>query len=133
MSQYVKVSEYAEVRGVNRKTVYRWVENGDISAKDIGGILHVKVDGNNDKHDVAIEALMGQISHLQEINNQLQAQLSQALSTIDNMQQDRQRSDTIILSLTQQVEQLTGQNRLLLEDLRPKRRFWNRLFAWNGA
>jgi len=34
------------------------------------------------------------------------------------MQQDRQRSDTIILQLTQQVEQLTKQNQILLEDHR---------------
>jgi len=45
----------------------------------------------------------------------------------------KERSDTIILTLTQQVEQLTKQNQLLLEDLRPTKRWYHRLFAWNAT
>jgi uncharacterized protein YoxC len=53
--------------------------------------------------------------------------------TLEDARQAKERSDTIILQLTQQTEQLTKQNQLLLEDLRPKRRWYQKIFAWNGA
>ena len=136
MPQYVKVSEYAQIKGIHKKTVYRWIENGDIDAKEIDGVLHVKSDADGDNAggmDATNATLMQQNSYLQETITQLQSQLTQAHEIIKEMQQDRQRSDTIVLQLTQQVEQLTGQNQLLLEDLRPKRRWYQKIFAWNGT
>ena len=148
MATFVKVSEYAQQQNVDRATVYRWIKNGDVAAKEIDGVLHVNVDGDGNEADATDETPMQQIRYLKELVDNLQTQLSQALTTIDDMRQNydktiqqiqadaessKERSDTIILQLTQQVEQLTNQNQLLLEDLRPKRRWWTRLFAWNST
>lgn len=41
---------------------------------------------------------------------------------------------TQLLAMTQKTaSELTGQNQLLLEDLRPKRRWYHRLLVWNNA
>jgi len=131
MSEYVTVQEYAEIKGVSDRTVYRWIKSGDVDVKEIDAKLHVKVDKQDDSiidKDVIIEKLTSENEHLRADVEYLQTQLSQTLASID---EHRQRSDTIILQLTQQSEQLTKQNQLLLEDLRPQRRWYHRLFAWN--
>jgi len=143
MATFVKVSEYAQQQNVDRATVYRWIKNGDVAAKEIDGVLHVNVDGDVNESDATNETPMQQIRYLKELVDSLQSQLSQALTTIDDMRQNydktiqqmqqdsessKERSDTIVLQLTQQVEQLTGQNQLLLEDFRPKRRWYHKLW-----
>jgi len=155
MATFVKVSEYAQQQNVDRATVYRWIKNGDVAAKEIDGVLHVNVDGDVNEADATHETPVQQICDLKGLIDNLQTQLSQALETIDDMRQShdkliqqmqadleasKERSDTIILQLTQQVDKiteqnqaLTQQNQLLLEDLRPKRRWYHRLFAWNGT
>lgn len=136
MPEYVTVQEYAQIKGVHERTVYRWVKNNDVDVKEIDGKTHVKLDGQGNGEidkDARIASLMSENQHLNADVEYLKTQLAQALTTIDTMQEDRQRSDTIVLSLTQQVEQLTGQNQLLLEDSRQKKGFLRRLFAWNGT
>ena len=63
---------------------------------------------------------------------------TQNSTLLDELQESRNRSDTIVLQLTQQVDKLTKQNQaltqqtqLLLEDNR--KRWYHRLFAWNGG
>lgn len=133
MSEYVSVQEYAEFKGVTDRTVYRWIKSGDVDVKEIDGKLHVKVDEQDNitiDRNVIIEKLTSENEHLRADVEYLQTQLSQTLASIE---EHRQRSDTIVLQLTQQVEQLTNQNQLLLEDFRPNRRWYHKLFAWNGT
>ena len=125
MPHYVKVSEYAQTKGVHKKTIYRWIKNGDINAKEIDGVMHVDIDNERDVDDEtnATDAtLVQQNSYLQETIDNLQTQLAQAHEIIREMQQDRQRSDTIILQLTKQLENQT----LMLEDMR-NRSLWHRV------
>ena len=128
MPHYVKVSEYAQTKGIHKKTVYRWIKNGDINAKEIDGVMHVDIDNEQDIDDEinATDAtLMQQNSYLQKTIDNLQTQLAQAHEIIREMQQDRQRSDTIILQLTRQLENQT----LMLEDMRKEseRSLWRRV------
>jgi hypothetical protein len=51
MSDYVNVSEYAQIKDVHERTVYRWIEKGDILAEKINGKWYVKADGNNESND----------------------------------------------------------------------------------
>lgn len=127
MSEYVTIQEYAQIKGVSDRTVYRWLKSGDIEVQEIKGRLHLKVDYDSDdtidtKSDN--ENQMSEIQYLKDNIEYLQNQLSQALQTIDKMQEDRQRSDTIIMQLTRQLEQQT----LMLEDLR-HRSLWQRVKA----
>lgn len=90
---------------------------GDINAKEIDGVMHVDTDNkqSGDDETNAIDAtLVQQNSYLQKTIDNLQTQLAQAHEIIREMQQDRQRSDTIILQLTRQLENQT----LMLEDTR---------------
>jgi len=119
MPNYVKVSEYAQIKGVDKKTVYRWVQNGGIDVKEINGILHIKLDEENDDGNgtnATIATLRQQNCHLQEVIEWLQTQLSQAHQIIEDMQQKSQMDATIIMQLTKQLEH----QQLMLEDMRNK-------------
>jgi len=118
MSKYITVSEYAQQEGVTERTAYRWVKNNDIDSKRIKGVLHVKIDKEGTDKDEFILTLKSENSHLREQIEYLQQRLEQAQ---DQVQEDRQRADTIIMQLTKQLEQQT----LLLEDMRG-RSIWKR-------
>ena len=150
------VQEYASKIGVATSTVYRRIERGALQALSENGVQMVIVpddstDNNNAEQDTNFAL---QTQHIDELNRQIERLESQldamqesrnhADKIIQQMQADlessKERSDTIVLQLTQQLDKLTEQNQaltqqnqLLLEDLRPKRRFWKRLFAWNGG
>jgi len=125
MTEYTKVPEYAKIKGVHERTVYRWIEKGDINARTIDGVLHVEVDsdGDNDKKKVAI--YQSENSQLRKDIEYLKRRLELAFETIDNLSEERQkaqeRSDTIILQLTRQLETKQKQ----IEDLR-ERSLWRR-------
>lgn len=121
MSKYITIKEYAQQQGVTERTVYRWVKNNDIEVKKVKGVLHVKIDGESDDKDELILTLKSENCHLLQQIEYLQHRLEQAQETIDTMQQ---RSDTIIMQLTRQLEQQT----LMLEDLR-HRSIWKRIKA----
>ena len=116
MANYVKVSEYATQRGVTTRTVYRWSRKGDIEVEEINGVLHVKLDDNSDNENDIISTLRSENCHLKSEIDFLRDRLEQA-------EQDRQRSDTIIMQLTKQLEQ-----HLFLEDMH-QRSIWRRLKA----
>jgi hypothetical protein len=117
MSNYVKVSEYAKQKGVTTRTVYRWSQKGDIEVEDINGVLHVKLDDESDNDNDIISTLRSENGHLKSEIGFLRARLEQA-------EEDRQRSDTIIMQLTRQLEQQT----LMLEDMR-QQSLWRRIRA----
>jgi chromosome segregation ATPase len=128
MSEYYKVSEYAQLKDINERTVYRWIKNGDINAREIDGVLHVEVDDNRSNESDIVDSLKSEICQLRQDIEFLQRRLEQAQETIDSMQEERQkaqeRSDTIIMQLTKQLEQQT----LMLQDMR-HRSIWRRLKA----
>ena len=135
MSEYVSVQEYAKMTGVSERTAYRRLHANKLESKEIDGRLYIRMpvnDVNQSNEDELIDRLKSEVDRQQDAIEYLQTQLSQALTTINTMQEDRQRSDTIILQLTKQVEQLTNQNQLRLEDLRPKRRWYHRIL-WSGT
>lgn len=117
MSNYVKVSEYAKQQGVTTRTVYRWSQKGSIEVEEINGVLHVKLDDESDNDNDINSPLRSENCHLKSEIEFLRARLEQA-------EEDRQRSDTIIMQLTRQLEQQT----LMLEDMR-NRSIWRRIKA----
>jgi dGTP triphosphohydrolase len=127
MSEYYKVSEYAQLKDINERTVYRWIKNGDINARTLDGVLHVEVDDNRSNESDIIDSLKSEMCQLRQDIEYLQHSLEQAQRTVDKMQEERQkaqeRSDTIIMQLTRQLKQT-----LMLEDMR-QRSIWKRLKA----
>lgn len=148
MSEYVTVQEYARIKGVTERTAYRRIANGEVEVRIADGKKLIKIENYRNKNvgflKSEIDSLKSENSHLKNDIEYLQIQLEQALRTTDEMRKEHdeslKRSDTIVLQLTQQVDKLTEQNQaltqqnqLLLEDLRPKKGFFRRLFAWNGG
>lgn len=134
--EWLTIPEVADRLNVTERTVRRYISNGRFQTKMDGkrklifiddSMTDVSDDINENNYDNDIDTV---IEMQREEINRLHKLLEDAL---EDARQAKERSDTIVLQLTQQVEQLTGQNQLLLEDLRPKRRWYHRLFAWNGT
>ena len=125
MPEYIKVPEYAKIKGVHERTIYRWIKNSDINARTIDGVLHVEVDDNSFLDNSKVVLLLSENSQLRKDIEFLKARLEQAQDTIDNLSEERQRaqerSDTIILQLTRQLESKQKQ----LSDMR-ERSLWRR-------
>ena len=114
------VQEYAHKHNISERTVYRMLERGEISGQKVKGKWTV-VDNTNeiDKLFDTNEQLVRQLREKQEDIEYLRSELSQANQTIADMQQ---RHDTIVMSLTKQLENQT----LMLEDMR-NRSLWRRV------
>lgn len=143
--------EFAKKLEISARTVYRWIDNGDIPAKKIGGrwiieddILDDNFDIEDDKNDDSfendtqnyrdntIEVLLKQketqIEQLKSENEYLQEELSKANKTIaethGTIADMQKRHDTIVLSLSNQI----NKQQKALEDFRD-RTLWTRLKA----
>ena len=141
MQQKLTVNEFASQMRISVPTVYRWIREGKVEFEKIDGVLHVIVTQELIDNYASIEidnTTQVLLKQLQQENEFLRAELKKALdqleesrqshnTTIQQMQQDfaeaQQRSDTIILQLTRQFEQQT----VLLEDMRNRPSFWQRL------
>ena len=108
------VQEYAESHGVTPRTVYRWIEEGQIKAKKVGNMWQV-ISQEMDSTCQLEKTIERQENEIEYLRNEL----SQANQTISEMQQ---RHDMIVMSFTKQLEQQT----LMLEDLR-HRSLWFRV------
>jgi excisionase family DNA binding protein len=113
------VQEYASKHGVSPRTVYRWIEEGQVNAKKVGNMWQV-ISRERDsicQYEQTIERQEKEIEYLRALNavvQPLSPQLSQANKTIAEMQQ---RHDICVMSFTKQLEQQT----LLIEDMRQSR------------
>jgi excisionase family DNA binding protein len=112
MENWIDVSEAAEHLGISERQVRNWIRDGKLKAKKVNGKWRIDgslevTDGNPSDSDDAseVEWLRRQVEELQE-----------------ELSETRKRSDTIIMQLTQQLENQT----LALEDLR-HRSLWGRL------
>jgi excisionase family DNA binding protein len=138
MSRQITVSEYAKLNNVHERTVYRWIQQGKVKSDKVDGNWlielddDIKIDISHDK-EMTIVRLQAENSRLKEEVNYLRKQLDDVKEErersdiiIQQMQQDaeaaKQRSDTIILQLTRQFEEQTK----LLEDMR-HRSMWSRV------
>lgn len=131
------VKEYAEKEDVSLRTVYRWIEEGKVKAeKKFNKWLIIEDDNkespNNDKNLTS--------DRLEKENEYLRKELSRLHDTIEKIHQtledERQRHDTIVLSLSNQLseerkklEDKTNQlseKQKKLEDIRG-RKLWTRV------
>ena len=112
MTNWMSVSEAAEHLGISERQVRNYIKDGKLKAEKtngkwcIDGSLEV-TEGKPTEADHSDE-----IEWLRRQVEELQAELSET----------RQRSDTIILQLTQQLDKQT----LMLEDMR-NRSLWCRI------
>jgi len=136
--QKLTVAEYARLMNASETTIRRKIKSGELSTEQVNGVTNIvlerlPIDSQGDSQ--LISQLQEQVERQQSEIKFLREELSKITEAYTQAQADtessKERTDTIILQLTQQVEQLTGQNQLLLEDKR--KRWYHRLFAWNGG
>ena len=130
MKQRIKVYDYATRVGIGVSTVYRHIKAEKLETETLDGVLYVLAD---EAELNAIETPFSAIAELKERIEQqqteieyLRQELTEARQITKQMQEDaassQQRSDTIIMQLTRQLEKQT----LMLEDMR-NRSLWHRI------
>ena len=130
MKQRIKVYDFATRVGIGVSTVYRHIKAEKLETETLDGVLYVLAD---EAELNAIETPFSAIAELKERIEQqqteieyLRQELTEARQITKQMQEDaassKQRSDTIIMQLTRQLEKQT----LMLEDMR-NRSLWHRI------
>ena len=121
-TQHLTINEYSQQFKVSPNTIRRHINNKKLEAEKIDGKWLIKVTQEITQEitqDVTQKLLDEKDKHI-EILNQQTHNLQQLL---DDANEARTRSDTIIMQLTQQLER----SQLQLEDLRETKTLWQRV------
>ena len=125
MSQkWVTMSQACLTFGVSRRTLTRWIKQRKIESKLDGNRRLIQVSHTGT--DVSQDKPKGETQEGQDVSDMSQALIDQLKSENEYLRQElkdaRERSDTIIMQLTRQLEQ----SQLMLEA--HKEPFWRRWF-----
>ena len=130
MTKWVTVSEASVILGMSERTIWRHVSKGSIEAKTEGGRRYIGMDSDSDNADKNVSNAMTSTDR-DDISNYLKNELADRNKLIEQLQSEvksiRERSDTIIMKLTQELE---AQRRLfqgLKLGKKKDRSFWNLL------
>ena len=124
MTTTLSVKEYAQKHGVSVETVRRHIRQGKLQAEFDGHQYHI--------HDNPQQSTTSSPQHLIEKVADLQAQLEAAYAHINDYREQISELHQLLAIAQENVNRVTKQNQLLLEDLRPKRRWYHRLLLWNN-
>jgi transcriptional antiterminator len=130
MTKWVTVSEASVMLGMSERTIRRHIANDSIEAKIEGGRRYIGIDDDSDNNDTNVRNDMT-ITDRDDIIDFLKTELANRNKLIEQLQSEvksiRERSDTIIMKLTQELEA----QRRLFQELKPgkkkDRSFWNLL------
>ena len=125
-TQHLTINEYSQQFKVSPNTIRRHINNKKLEAEKIDGKWLIKVNQeitqevNQEITQEVNQKLLDEKDKHIEILNQQTHNLQQLL---DDANEARTRSDTIIMQLTQQLER----TQLQLEDLRETKTLWQRV------
>jgi excisionase family DNA binding protein len=123
MTTTISVKEYAQKHGVSVETVRRRIRQGK---------LQTEFDGHQYRiYDNPQQSATSSPQHLIEKTSNLQVQLETAHAQINDYREQIAELHQLLAISQKNINQITEQNQLLLEDLRPKRRWYHRLLLWN--
>lgn len=104
MTRWVTITEASVILGISERTIWRRVAKGIIESRKEGGRKLIKIDDesdNNDRHSISM-------SDKNDIINWLKVELEIKNKQIEQLQAElklnRERSDAIIMKLTQELE-----------------------------
>ena len=121
-TQHLTINEYSQQFKVSPNTIRRHINNKKLEAEKIDGKWLIKVTQEITQEitqEVNQKLLDEKDKHIEILNKQTH-NLQQLL---DDANEARTRSDTIIMQLTQQLER----TQLQLEDLRETKTLWQRV------
>ena len=121
-TQHLTINEYSQQFKVSPNTIRRHINNKKLEAEKIDGKWLIKVNQEITQEitqEVNQKLLDEKDKHIEILNKQTH-NLQQLL---DDANEARTRSDTIIMQLTQQLER----SQLQLEDLRETKTLWQRV------
>jgi len=125
-TQHLTINEYSQQFKVSPNTIRRHINNKKLEAEKIDGKWLIKVtqeitqEVNQEINQEVNQKLLDEKDKHIEILNKQTHNLQQLL---DDANEARTRSDTIIMQLTQQLER----TQLQLEDLRETKTLWQRV------
>jgi hypothetical protein len=130
MTKWVTVSEASVILGMSERTIWRHVSKGSIEAKTDSGRRYISVDAGTDNNDSIVSNGMTKAGR-NDVIDFLKTELTDRNRLIEQLQSENksisERSDTIIMKLTQELEA----QRRLFQSLKPgkkkDRSFWNLL------
>jgi methyl-accepting chemotaxis protein len=110
--QKLTVAQYARLMNASETTIRRRIKSGELSTEQVNGVTYIvlerlPIDSQGDSQ--LISQLQEQVERQQSEIDFLREELSKITEAYTQAQTDtessKERSDTIILQLTQQVEQ----------------------------
>ena len=119
--KWVTVSQGCDIIGISRRTLTRWIQQGKVESKleNKRRMVLVSDEGHDETPEGQNGSDMSQEMSQQALVESLQAEIKYLR---EELTQTRERSDTIILQLTRQLEQ----SQTLLEYHREP--WWRRWF-----
>lgn len=135
--EWLKMADAASALGISVRTLHRRIADGVFETKTENGRKYVLIpddcqDVFNDRQNDDLADKNAYISHLKQIIKEKDKQIEHLQNTLDEALQEsassRERSDTIILQLTRQLEQ----HKLMLEDMRQRQPILQKVKSWFG-
>ena len=121
MKEWVTISEAAHYLGITERAVRYRIDKGNLESKIDGEkrLVLVEISSENSSEELLKELVQEKDSQIE----QLKGQLSEKDDQISELHQ--------LLAIAQKnIQSVTEQNQLLLEDLRPKQRWYHRMIWW---
>ena len=128
MDRTLSISEAARMLGVSEKTIRNRIKRNEIIAELVNGKYAIKeqdlldaMNGNQGGNVSTLEL----VEQIKSENEYLRKELSKAQEELSEV---RQRSDTIIITLTQRLDEQVK----MIEDMRQRQPLWQKLKARLG-
>ena len=129
------IKESLEILGISRKTLYRKMDSGEIESKKVGSARFVKIGdpeetqtvSDNTSQTVSKDTMFDTNDVIRNQQGEIEFLRSQVEYLQTELSDTKTRSDTMILKLTQTVD---NQQLLLIESKTP---FWKKLFGLAGS
>jgi vacuolar-type H+-ATPase subunit I/STV1 len=115
------INDAAETLGVTVRTIQRRIQQDKMQSREDNGVRLVCVSLRQEGDTVDVQQLI----------DEKDARISDLLTQNDDLRSQVAELHQLLAISQKNINQITEQNHLLLEDLRPKQRWYHRLLTWN--